>query len=144
VTLLHPLLPRSNITSQVVLGLMAHFLDIHTGSKPRDIYTIVWAVFSVLLSLVWLLPFTSALLHAPVDFLLSLGWFGAFGLSVDWVHRIGCGKAFQWRGLTSGGRCGQWKAVEAFTFLSGVFWFTSALLAIWVHRKVDRRATVAE
>jgi len=131
------------VCGAVVLGLMAHFLDTHDGSKPRDIYIIVWSCFSVLFSLLWLLPFTSALLHAPADFILSLGWFGAFGLLVNWVHKINCGRAFQWHGLTNGSFCGQWKAAEAFAFLSACFWLTSAVLALWVHHKMDRRAVDA-
>ena len=83
---------------------------------------------AVLFSLVWLLPFTSSFMHYPADFFLSFAWFAAFGAFVDYLHKINCGRAFDWAGLNDGSRCGQWKAAEAFSFISACFWFASALL----------------
>ena len=82
----------------------------------------------MLFSLVWLLPFTSSFMHYPADFFLSFAWFAAFGAFVDYLHKINCGRAFDWAGLSDGSRCGQWKAAEAFSFISACFWFASALL----------------
>jgi hypothetical protein len=117
---------------QVVLGIVGHFLRVRhkTGSGPRgrEIYTEVIAAFSLVLSLVWLLPFTSTFMHYPMDVILSFAWFAAFGALVNWLHKLNCGGAFDWDGLTHGGQCNQWKAAEAFAFMSAIFWLASALL----------------
>jgi len=127
------------VSAAVVLGIVGHFLRIRhkTGDGPRgrEIFSEVLAAISLLLALLWLLPFTSSMLHAPVDLILSLGWFAAFGALVNWVHHLGCGGAFQWSGITHGGKCNEWKAAEAFAFISACFWLASAILSIYISRK---------
>jgi hypothetical protein len=56
-------------------------------SKKRFIYTEVIAALSILLALFWLIPFSGGFIHWPVDVLLSIGWFVAFGLlvNVSWL-----------------------------------------------------------
>jgi hypothetical protein len=68
------------------------------------------------------------MMHYPMDLIMSGGWFAAFALLVMYIHDIDCGGAFHWAGITHGGNCNQWKADEAFSFLSAIFWFCSALL----------------
>jgi hypothetical protein len=107
----------------------------------RTIYTLVVAALATLLSLVWLIPFTASLLHYPFDFLMSFAWFAAFGVLVNYLHRLGtCGGAFHWAGLANGSHCGRWKATEAFSFISACFWLASALLSMWVYHRVNKRA----
>jgi hypothetical protein len=67
-------------------------------------------------------------MHYPMDLVMSGGWFAAFALLVMYIHDIDCGGAFHWSGITHGGNCNQWKADEAFSFLSAIFWLCSALL----------------
>jgi len=133
------------VCSAVVLGIVGHFLRVRhkTGSGPRgrEIYTEVIAAFSLVLSLVWLLPFTSTFMHYPMDVILSFAWFAAFGALVNWLHKLNCGGAFDWDGLTHGGQCNQWKAAEAFAFMSAIFWLASALLSIYVYHKVRKGET---
>jgi len=133
------------VCAAVVLGLDAHFLDVHHhtsyGPFGREIYIIVLSALALLLSLVWMLPTRSAMLHVPADIIISLGWFAAFGLLVNWLHRSNCGSAFSWGGITHGSECNKWQAAEAFSFLSAIFWLVSAIVGIWVHRSIDRRAT---
>jgi len=134
------------ICAAVVLGLAGHFLRIHhnqgTGPKGREIYTTIIAAWSVVLSLLWLLPFTHTFMHYPLDLLTSFGWFAAFGALVDWIHRINCGQAFNWGFIYHGGVCGQWKAAEAFSFIAAVFWLVSALLSAYVfHKRSEPVAT---
>jgi len=126
------------VSAAVVLGIAAHFLNVHEGPRGREIYTIVLAALSAVLSLLWLLPRTSALLHVPADLIFSAGWFAAFGILVNWMNGNNCGRAFQWGGIYRGGRCNEWRASQAFAFLSAVFWLCSALLGCWVHHKVTR------
>jgi len=135
------------VCAAVVLGILAFFLRLHhtqhTGPLGREIYTTIVAIVSVLLSLVWLLPFTATFMHYPIDLVISAAWFAAFAVLVNWIHKIDCGGIFHWTGLYHGGQCNQWKAAEAFSFISAIFWFASALLSAWVFHKVTRGSTVA-
>jgi len=125
---------------------MGHFLHIYhkTGQGPhkREIYTEVIAAISVVLSLFFLLPFTSSFMHYPLDLIMSLAYFAAFGALVNQVHKMNCGGAFEWNGILHGGTCNKWKAVEAFTFLAAIFWLASTLLSIYVFHRVRGRDTV--
>jgi Membrane-associating domain len=120
------------VFAAVVLGLDAHFLDIHrktdAGPLGREIYIIVLSIIALLLSLVWMLPTVSHLLHAPADIIISAGWFAAFGVLVNYLHSTGCGSYFTWGGITGNTICNQWQAAEAFSFLSAIFWLLSALV----------------
>jgi len=131
------------VCAAVVLGITAWFLHVHhtqgTGPLGREIYTLIWAILAVLLSLAWLLPFTGNMMHYPMDLVMSGGWFAAFALLVMYIHDIDCGGAFHWSGITHGGNCNQWKADEAFSFLSAIFWLCSALLSMWVYHKRTTR-----
>jgi len=133
------------ICAAVVIGLDAHFLYIHHKTKygplGREIYVIVLSSLALLLSLVWMLPTTSAMLHVPMDLIISLGWFAAFGVLVNFLHSSGCGSAFSWGGITHGGSCNQWQAAEAFSFISGCLWAASALIGLWVYHRVSRNRT---
>lgn len=93
------------------------------------------AGLSILLSLLWLLPFSGSFIHWPVDFVISACWFAVFGLLVDWLHGS-CGNTFDWSGIGfRGNNCGSFKADEAFAFLSAICWLVSAVLGLyWVRR----------
>ncbi|KAF2673851.1 integral membrane protein [Microthyrium microscopicum] len=131
------------VCGAVVLGITANFLYQHHkyGVNPlgRSIYVEVIAVISTLMALLWLLPFTSAIMHYPFDLLMSAAWFAAFAVLVNWLHKMDCGGAFQWSGLEHSGVCNQWKADEAFAFLAAIFWLASALLGMYVYHKVNKR-----
>lgn len=128
----------------VVAGLTGEYLHSVRGSpawtKKRFIYTEVIAAVSILVSLLWLLPFTATFIHWPVDFLLFVAWIVAFGLLVDFIGPLHCGSVFHWGDITHKGTCQKWKADVAFAFLSAIFWLASALLGLWYLRR--RRAGV--
>lgn len=52
-------------------------------SQGRWIYTEVIAALSMFFSLIWLIPFSWSFVHWPVDIILSLCWWAAFGLLVN-------------------------------------------------------------
>lgn len=52
-------------------------------SQGRWIYTEVIAALSMFFSLIWLVPFSWSFVHWPVDIILSLCWWAAFGLLVN-------------------------------------------------------------
>jgi len=135
------------VCAAVVMGIVAWFLHLHhkqaIGPFGREIYTMVVAVVSLVLSLVWLLPFTSTFMHYPIDLFLTAAWFAAFAVLVNYIHKMDCGGIFHWAGLQHGGQCNQWKAAEAFSFISAILWFASALLSMWVFHRMTRGTTTA-
>jgi len=129
----------------VVAGLSGEYLHVvHSSpdwSKKRFIYTEVIAALSILLALFWLIPFSGGFIHWPVDVLLSVGWFVAFGLLVKFIGPLQCGSIWSWSNLTEKSQCEKWKADVAFTFLSAIFWLVSALVGIWfVYRHKHTRS----
>jgi len=121
----------------VVAGVVGHYLrewsDCHGCEKGRYIYTEVIAALSLFFGVILLIPFTSSVVAWHLDLLLSLAWFAAFGLLVDALGDIGnCGSPWDWSGLASNtDDCSRWKAAEAFSFLSAIFWLASAILGIY-------------
>ncbi|KUI59021.1 hypothetical protein VM1G_08421 [Cytospora mali] len=123
----------------IVAGITGNYLHAQHGqsswSLGRFIYIEVVAGLSILLSLLWLLPFSGSFIHWPADLLLSVCWFAAFGLLVNWLGGS-CGHTFNWSGLgLRGNNCGSWKSDEAFAFLSAICWLVSAIIGLyWVRR----------
>jgi hypothetical protein len=135
----------------VVAGLTGEYLHSIQGqggdwSEGRFIYTEVVAAVSILLALLWLLPFSGTFIHWPVDLLISIAWFVSFGLLVNFIGPLDCGSIWYWGDLTENGTCQKWKADVAFAFLSAIFWLASAILGIWVMRRarVGGRPVVGE
>jgi len=131
------------VCAAVVLGLNSYFLHRydkhHVGPRGREIYIEIISAISVLLSLIWLLPFTSHFMHYPLDFFISAAWFAAFGTLVNYIHKLPCGSVWRWSGLANGSFCSQWKAAEAFSFIGACFWLASALLGLYVYHKLGNR-----
>jgi len=127
----------------IVAGLTGEYLrhtqDASAWDNGRQIYTVVVAAISILLAIIWLFPFSGSFIHWPADFLISVMWFAAFGLLVDWLDGA-CGYVFDWSGIRvrRGGFCPKQKANIAFAFLSAIFWLASAILGIWWVRRRER------
>lgn len=123
---------QNKLTLQVVTAASGWFLHIqHThqlGPKGRLIFTIAIGLYSLVLSLIWLLPFTSTFLHYPLDFITSFCYFTVYAILQEWIHHYGCGRVFQWNGEYHMGECIDYRVMEAFAFIGGVFWLISALL----------------
>ncbi|CAK7208070.1 hypothetical protein SEUCBS139899_010904, partial [Sporothrix eucalyptigena] len=86
----------------IVAALTGVYLHAVRGSSSWDqarfIYTEVVAGLSILLAIIWLFPFSGSFIHWPVDFIISVLWFVAFGLLVNWLHGS-CGYVFDWSGI---------------------------------------------
>ncbi|KAL6875302.1 membrane-associating domain-containing protein [Trichoderma longibrachiatum] len=122
-----------------------HFRHASSWSQGRFIYTEVVAALSMFFSLLWLVPFSWSFVHWPVDIILSLCWWAAFGLLVNLLGNS-CGYIFDWDNVhpISGDQCGKFKADIAFTFLSALLWLVSALLGIfWVNKHRTARVDAA-
>lgn len=133
------------VFAAVVAGITGHYLHLQRGQSSwqlgRFIYTEVVAGLSILLAILWLLPFSGSFIHWPIDLVLSLAWFAAFGLIVNSLGGS-CGNTFDWSGLgLRGNDCGSWKTNQAFAFLAAICWLVSALLGLrWVRKHTDRNA----
>ncbi|KAK1750561.1 putative integral membrane protein [Echria macrotheca] len=128
----------------IVAGLTGTYLHAAKGASAwslgRFIYTEIVAGLSIIFAIIWLFPFSGSFIHWPADLFISVMWFVAFGLMVDWLNGA-CGYVFDWSsvGFDGTGSCGQWKADVAFAFLSAICWLVSAILGIyWVHRHTSR------
>ena len=73
----------------IVAGINGDYLhkadkaDASSWEVGRFIYAEVVAGISIFLAIVWLVPFSGTFIHWPVDFIISVCWFAAFGLLVD-------------------------------------------------------------
>ncbi|EED17622.1 integral membrane protein [Talaromyces stipitatus ATCC 10500] len=129
----------------VVAGIVGYYLhrwsDDHLSAwaQGRWIYTEVIAGLSLLLGLLWLIPTAHTFFIWPIDIIISLCWFAAFGLLVDALDGVDCGTAFSWGYIGHNDWCGRWKAAEAFSFLSAIIWLVSGILGIYFVWRVDRR-----
>jgi len=126
----------------IVAGVIGSYLHDFDGSSAppgaRFIYTEVVAGISILLGLIWLIPFTSGFINWPLEFLLSAAWFAAFGLLVNAIHKYGCGSIWNWAHFDDDRTCDKFRAGEAFSFLSAILWLVSTLLGLWfVYRVRD-------
>ncbi|ORY68790.1 marvel domain-containing protein [Pseudomassariella vexata] len=129
-----------------VNGAYLHAVE-NTSSwdQARFIFAEVVAGLSILLAIIWLFPFSGSFVHWPVDLVISICWFVAFGLIVRLLDGA-CGSAFDWEGIKFRGvsQCGNWKAIIAFSFLSAICWLVSAIIGfMWVrdHDRTYRRRT---
>jgi hypothetical protein len=143
------------VSAAIVLGLTAYFLhkrnqrdgpgrrDDDDGPFGRLVYSIVWSSLSIIFSIIWAIPTTSSMTGYVSDLIFTGGWAAVFGLLIDWFNGENCGSAWNWRGfsLHRDNQCGQWKAAQAFSFLSMVFWFASFLLGIITVHRLSHRAT---
>ncbi|OGE57087.1 hypothetical protein PENARI_c002G01391 [Penicillium arizonense] len=132
----------------VVAGIIGHYLadlnnsnaDVDWWPQSRWIYTEVIAGLSILLGLIWLIPFSSGFFSWPLDILISFAWFAAFGVLVDTLRHLPCGSIWSWH-FRGQQMCGRWKAAEAFSFLSAIIWLVSGLVGIWFTFRVRPSTT---
>ncbi|KAA8647132.1 hypothetical protein EYZ11_012146 [Aspergillus tanneri] len=130
----------------VVAGIIGRDLTSYDGDiwpQARWIYTEVVAGLSILLGLIWLIPFSSSFFTWPLDVIISFAWFAAFGILVDAIHKLSCGSIWHWGGLTHNDNCSRRKAAEAFSFISAIVWMVSALVGIWFTFRVRKSTTDA-
>lgn len=127
-----------------VTGQYLHRSNASSWTNGRFIYTEVVAALSIVLSLLFLLPFSSTFVHWPVDIFFSILWWVVFGLLVDLIGN-NCGGVFNWGNVAPrGDQCGKFKADIAFAFLSAIVWLASAVVGYFWVRSRERRAARAD
>lgn len=134
------------VFAAIVLGLTAYFLyarsRYHVGPFGRVVFSVIWSSLSIIFALIWAIPTSSSITGYTSDLILTAGWGAVFGLLVRWFNRAGCGSAWNWSGvsLSRNNSCGQWRAAQAFSFLSMIFWFATFLLGVITVHRLSRRA----
>lgn len=75
------------VFATIVAGINGYYLhetrQASSWTNGRFIYTEVVAGVAIFFSLIWLIPFSGSFIHWPVDLLISITWFAAFGLLVQ-------------------------------------------------------------
>jgi hypothetical protein len=138
------------VFAAVVLGLTAYFLHQRlshgVGPLGRVIYTVIWSSLSILFSVIWMIPTKSTIASYGSDLLFTAGWAAAFGVLVRYFNTQSCGSAWAWTGfsLRRSNACGQWKAAQAFSFLSLVVWFATFVLGVITYHRLSRQPVVNE
>lgn len=66
-----------------VTGDYIHKSHASSMSLWRFIYTVTVSAISILLALLWLIPFSSTFVHWPIDFFISVLWWISFGILVN-------------------------------------------------------------
>lgn len=85
-TLSLPLRLSQFLTALIILALTSTFLHDFTKFNTNDrlIFSLVIAVLSLILSLLFLLPTTHTIVHAGIDLLIAAAWFAVFGVLTAW------------------------------------------------------------
>ncbi|KAJ4154021.1 hypothetical protein LMH87_010485 [Akanthomyces muscarius] len=127
------------VFSAIVAGVNGQYLHHNKGtggSQWRFIYTEVIAALGIFFALIWLIPFSSTFTHWPIDLVLSILFWVAFGVLVNLVGSS-CGAVFNWNNVhpVHGDQCGKFKATIAFTFLCAILFLASALIGLLWTRK---------
>jgi hypothetical protein len=89
-------------------------------------------------------PFTGGFLAWPLDWILAAAWFTAFAILINSLDAQSCGRHLDWSGVMHAGYCNRWKAAEALSFLSAVFWLVSGIVGIYFLARNRREQAAAE
>jgi hypothetical protein len=76
----------------------------------------------------------------------TAGWAAVFALLVIWFNGANCGSAWAWGSisLSRSNYCGQWRAAQAFSFLSMIMWFTTFVLGVITYHRLTRQPVINE
>ncbi|OJJ48736.1 hypothetical protein ASPZODRAFT_14861 [Penicilliopsis zonata CBS 506.65] len=146
-----------------ILGRFQHFVDAapHGHNDSRIIYSLVIASLSLAASLIMVFPWIRFFYAFILDFIFFILWIVAFGLMANLTVSGGCHSTWYvtdwgyywgrwWTVYPTGNvtttvvgthNCGDWRANLAFTFITALLYFCSAVLGIAVvafHRSERR------
>jgi hypothetical protein len=124
------------------LVLAVDYLLHHLDDPDKVNNRIVWLGSAYVLDSPPPASFTT--LTPPLVF--TAGWAAAFGVLVRYFNTQSCGSAWAWTGfsLRRSNACGQWKAAQAFSFLSLVVWFATFVLGVITYHRLSRQPVVNE
>ncbi|KHN95596.1 uncharacterized protein MAM_06437 [Metarhizium album ARSEF 1941] len=126
----------------IVAGITGYFLNQSNASTwdlGRFIYVEVAACLSLLVAIVFLLPYLDAFIQLPLDIILSLVWWATFGLLFQFSG-FPCEWVFEWMDVSPfDQQCGKFKADIAFSLTAAILWMASSTLNVWVIRREGRQ-----
>ncbi|KAH7116707.1 marvel domain-containing protein [Dendryphion nanum] len=138
------------VFAAVVLGLSAYFLyqrnRYDVGPLGRVIYGVIISSLAIIFSIIWMIPTKSSMTGYASDLFFTAAWAAVFGVYVRYFQGVNCGSAWSWGGisLSRSNHCGQWKAAQAFSFLSMIVWFASFVFGVLLYHRLSKRNTVNE
>jgi len=116
----------------IVAGINGHYLyyvsEYDDWPKGRLIYAEVISGISVILSLIFIIPYSIGFRQWPLDLVWAISWLVVFGLVVNFLGSYHCSDEWHWDDYYFDDHCGRWRAEEAFSFLSAILWLCSGLL----------------
>jgi hypothetical protein len=119
---------------KIVVGIVGHFLNYYEDNTPypnvRLVYTEVVAALSMLCSILWMVFWTTESYNIGADLFISLAWFAAFGSLMEYVDCHHCTTSpfnIHYRNKIGGGLCKEWRAAEAFAFITAVLFLGNAI-----------------
>ncbi|EFY98030.1 membrane-associating domain protein [Metarhizium robertsii] len=126
----------------IVAGITGFFLyqsNASTWDLGRFIYIEAAASLSLLIAILFLLPYTDAFIQIPFDIIVSLLWWVTFGLLFNFLG-FPCEWVFEWMDVSPfDQQCGKLKADVAFSFTAAIVWMASAIVNILILRREGRQ-----
>ncbi|EED12803.1 conserved hypothetical protein [Talaromyces stipitatus ATCC 10500] len=128
--------------SAIVAGMIGYFISLFDLNDAgfllgRWIYVEILAGLSVILGLIFLLPAFLLFFIWPIDVVIALAWFAAFGLLFDALDGLVCGGVDGLGPVNDGGNCTVWETAEAFSFLSAFTWLITGFLGLYLVWRAD-------
>jgi hypothetical protein len=136
---------------KVVVGIVGYFLHYYEDNAAypnvRLVYTEVVAALSMLCSILWIAFSTAESCSIGPDLFVSLAWFAAFGSLMEYVDCHHCTASpfnIHYRTKIGNGLCKEWRATEAFAFITGVLFLGNAIIVIYTKSfSCERRPTTS-
>jgi len=88
----------------------------------------------MLCSILWMVVWTTEFYNIGADLFISFAWFAAFGTLMEYVDCHHCTTSpfnIYYRNKIGNGLCKEWRAAEAFAFITGVLFLGNAIIIIY-------------
>ena len=88
----------------------------------------------MLCSILWIVFYTAESYSVGADLFISLAWFAAFGTLMEYVDCHHCTTSpfnIHYGNKIGNGLCKEWRATEAFAFITGVFFLGNVIFIIY-------------
>ena len=113
-------------------GVLSHYLVVKSELVliTYCIYAEVVAGVSIMLALLWLMPFSGRLAHyaaALTSLVLCMAWIVSFVFFVLHIASHPCDRVLRNMNVSARTDCQKWMVARAFSFLSAAFWLISAI-----------------
>ncbi|QKX57234.1 uncharacterized protein TRUGW13939_04342 [Talaromyces rugulosus] len=125
-----------------IVGYYIHVLGSEGDGWPigRWIFVEALAGLSIMLGCVLMIPNLFGWFVWPIDIIISLAWFAAFGNLINALDGTLCGQISDIGSFSgTGADCAQWQAGESFAFLSGIAWLVTGFWGLFYVWRADQQ-----